>query len=200
MREAYFYPVKRLFTFTFLFFKKCFGHTLRHTRVARPGLEPVTQQWQCWILNLLCHQGTPAFALLYQSHIFNLTIYFSIEMLLLYPLRNEVQVPYQCTWDNTGACFCVLSSIWNAASEPWLWEGAGGWRIHRPWGLTSPTDASLGLRRRGPRVMLGHGEALSVIGKAMAALVKFWLGLNATSSKCLDFRATIWKSKARLCL
>lgn len=39
--------------------------------------------------------------------------------------------------------------------------------------------------------MLGHGEALSVIGKAMAALVKFWLGLNATSSKCLDFRATI---------
>lgn len=52
-------------------------------------------------------------------------------------------------------------------------------------------DASLGLSGRGPRVMLGHSEVTSVLGRAIAALVKFWLGLNATSSKFLDFRETI---------
>ena len=27
--------------------------------VPRPGMEPVPQQWQCWILNLLSHQASP---------------------------------------------------------------------------------------------------------------------------------------------
>ena len=30
-----------------------------HTKVPRPGVELTLQQWQCWILNPLCHQGTP---------------------------------------------------------------------------------------------------------------------------------------------
>lgn len=54
-----------------------------------------------------------------------------------------------------------------------------------------PADASLGLSSRGSRVMLGQGEVTSVLGKATAALIKVWLGLNATSSKFLDFRETI---------
>lgn len=57
--------------------------------------------------------------------------------------------------------------------------------------VKNPQAPPPGLSRRGPRVMLGHGEVPSVLGKAMAALVKFWLGLNVTSSKFLDFRETI---------
>lgn len=57
--------------------------------------------------------------------------------------------------------------------------------------MKNPQAPPLGPSRRGPRVMLGHGEVMSVLGKATAALVKFWLGLNATSSKFLDFRETI---------
>ena len=30
-----------------------------HAEVSWPGIKPVPQQWQCWILNLLCHEGTP---------------------------------------------------------------------------------------------------------------------------------------------
>lgn len=57
--------------------------------------------------------------------------------------------------------------------------------------MKNPQAPPLGPSRRGPRVMLGHWEVMSVLGKATAALVKFWLGLNATSSKFLDFRETI---------
>ena len=32
---------------------------LWHREVPGPGIEPEPQQWQCWILNLLDHQGTP---------------------------------------------------------------------------------------------------------------------------------------------
>ena len=32
---------------------------LKHTEVPRSGIEPAPQQWQRWILNPLCHQGTP---------------------------------------------------------------------------------------------------------------------------------------------
>ena len=37
----------------------------RHVEVPRPGIEPAPQQrpeplrWQCWIVNPLCHKGTP---------------------------------------------------------------------------------------------------------------------------------------------
>lgn len=39
--------------------------------------------------------------------------------------------------------------------------------------------------------MPGRGKAMSVLGQATAALVEFRLGLNAASSKFLDFRETI---------
>ena len=48
-----------LFVFCF------FGRTWGHVEVPGPGIEPEPQQqpepqqWQCWILNLLGHQGTP---------------------------------------------------------------------------------------------------------------------------------------------
>ena len=37
-----------------------FSPPLKHAEVPRPGIEPEPQQWQCWILNPLSHQGTPS--------------------------------------------------------------------------------------------------------------------------------------------
>ena len=31
----------------------------QHVGIAGPGIEPMPQQWQRWILNPLSHQGTP---------------------------------------------------------------------------------------------------------------------------------------------
>ena len=47
-------------------FSFCWLHRW-HVAVSGPGIEPMPQQWpkmlqwQCWILNQLCHQGTPGF-------------------------------------------------------------------------------------------------------------------------------------------
>lgn len=61
--------------------------------------------------------------------------------------------------------------------------------MRNPQALSSDCMGPLG--RRGPRAMPGRGKAMSVLGQATAALVEFPLGLNAASSKFLDFRETI---------
>ena len=42
-------------TLFFFFFWQC----PQHVKVPRPGIKPVPQHWQHWILNPLSHQGTP---------------------------------------------------------------------------------------------------------------------------------------------
>ena len=46
--------------FFFCFFCFCFFLLYpQHVEIPRPGIELEPLQWQCWILNLLSHQGTP---------------------------------------------------------------------------------------------------------------------------------------------
>ena len=50
------YILIRVFFFFVLF---CFWLCPWHEEVPRPGTEPEPQEWQCWILNPLSHQGIP---------------------------------------------------------------------------------------------------------------------------------------------
>ena len=43
----------------YLFFS--FWLHLQHVEVPKPVIQHMPQQWQCWVLNPLDHQGTPAF-------------------------------------------------------------------------------------------------------------------------------------------
>ena len=58
--RLYVRPSELLQLFFFFFF---FGHArhffFQHVDVLEPGIEREPQQWQCQILNLLSHQGTP---------------------------------------------------------------------------------------------------------------------------------------------
>ena len=47
--------------FVFVFFWPC----SEHMEVPKPGIKPIPQQWQHWILNPLSHQRTPSLSLLY---------------------------------------------------------------------------------------------------------------------------------------
>ena len=53
---------------------------MQHAEVSGPGIESMPQQWQCWLLNLLSHQGTPLHVLFDKIFLF---IFFRIVSLLL---------------------------------------------------------------------------------------------------------------------
>ena len=49
---------------SFYLFIKTYYPSLWHAEASGPGIKPTPQQGQCWILNSLGHQGTPAFFIL----------------------------------------------------------------------------------------------------------------------------------------
>ena len=68
-----------------------------HTEVPGSGTKPTPQQWQHWLLNLLCHQGTPSllwFSILLSG--FQLRYYYHYYLLFLvfflgpHPQHKEV--------------------------------------------------------------------------------------------------------------
>lgn len=103
----------------------------------------------------------------------------------LCPLANGMHVSsWPCTWDDT-----FLGFILHRQRQPMSLASRRSlrWRIRR-----TLSDAPSGrLPQAGqarPRVTLG---GMNTPGRPTAAVVKFWLGLDATSSKFLDFRETI---------
>ena len=46
-----------------------FWQHLRHVEVPESGIEPSLQQWQCWIINTLSHQGTSSLIHFYRAFI-----------------------------------------------------------------------------------------------------------------------------------
>ena len=103
---------------------------LRHV-VLRLGITPVPQQWQRWIHNLLCHQGTSVYSILFVFFFFFLVIFLGLHLRHMEVPRlgaeSELQLPAYATatatWDPSHVCDLHHSSCQCQILNHWVRPG-----------------------------------------------------------------------------